>query len=63
MAEAESARQAGALFLDANPDDYRKANGKVPGATLLTSYREYEPARELPADKNQQLIFYCASRT
>jgi hypothetical protein len=61
--EAEAAHQLGAVFLDANTEDFRKSNGKVPGAVLLASYREYDPARVLPADKERQLVFYCTNRT
>jgi hypothetical protein len=61
--DAEAARQSGAVFVDANTEDFRKSNGKVPGAVLLASYREYDPARVLPADKERPLVFYCTSRT
>ena len=61
--EAAAAHGAGAAFVDANDDDYRKSNGKVPGAILLASYREYDPSGVLPADKERQLVFYCSTRT
>jgi rhodanese-related sulfurtransferase len=61
--EAAAARQGDAVFVDANNDDFRKSNGKVPGAILLASYREYSPERVLPGDKERQLVFYCASKT
>jgi hypothetical protein len=61
--EAATAHQTGAVFVDANDDDYRKSNGRVPGAILLASYREYDPSRVLPADKERQLVFYCSTRT
>jgi hypothetical protein len=62
VAEAAAAHQANAVFVDANTDDYRKTNGKVPGAVLLANYQEYDPVRVLPADKERQLVFYCTSR-
>ncbi|GAO03277.1 rhodanese-like domain-containing protein [Anaeromyxobacter sp. PSR-1] len=46
----------GARAFDANgPETYAKAH--LPGATLV-AYRTYE-ARELPADKDAPLVFYC----
>jgi rhodanese-related sulfurtransferase len=47
-------------MVDANNDSFRSKNGVIPGATLLTSL-EYDPSKELPAAKDQQLIFYCAN--
>jgi hypothetical protein len=61
--EAKAALDAKAVFIDANDDEFRKANGKVPGAVLLANYREYEPAQVLPAQKDASLVFYCSSRT
>ena len=61
--EAKAALDAKAVFIDANDDEFRKANGKVPGAVLLANYREYEPTQVLPAEKDAQLVFYCSSRT
>jgi len=49
-------------LLDANEPDFREKNGVIPGAKLLSSFDKYEPARELPADKNAPLVFDCASR-
>jgi rhodanese-related sulfurtransferase len=46
---------------DANTDDVRNRYGVLPGARLLSSYRDYDPARELPADKSRPLVFYCHS--
>ena len=56
------AHAAGATFVDANGEDYRKDNGIVPGAVLLANYRTYEPAQVLPEKKDQHLVFYCSSR-
>jgi rhodanese-related sulfurtransferase len=47
-----------AIF-DANNDETRKANGVIPGATLLTSYKDYDVAKVLPAAKDTTLVFYC----
>ena len=49
------------VVLDANSSDFRAQNGVIPGALLLTNYRTYEPVKELPAAKNQKLVFYCAA--
>ena len=49
-----------ATFVDANGSDTRDKWGVVPGAILLTSASEFA-ATELPADKAQKLVFYCAN--
>lgn len=47
--------------LDANNGDFRKQHGIIPGATLLTHFNKYDPAKELPAAKDSKLVFYCAN--
>ena len=49
-----------AQALDANNDATRSREGVVPGATLLSSYREYDLS-VLPSDKAMKLVFYCAN--
>jgi hypothetical protein len=44
---------------DANPPSVRQSEGIIPGARLLPSADDYDPAKELPADKNAELVFYC----
>ena len=44
---------------DANFPDTRERLGVVDGAHLLSSYDNYKVAKELPADKNAPLVFYC----
>lgn len=46
---------------DANHQEFRDENGVIPGTHLLTSYRTYDPAKELPKDKTTPLVFYCSS--
>jgi hypothetical protein len=46
--------------LDANRPDFREREGVIPGAVLLSSYRGYDVAKELPAKKDAPLVFYCA---
>ena len=46
--------------VDANGQKTRKDVGFIPGAVLLTDYETYA-ASELPADKGQPLVFYCAN--
>lgn len=46
--------------LDANTRPVRVRNGAIPGATLLSHYRDYALG-ELPADKQRALVFYCAN--
>jgi ABC-type glycerol-3-phosphate transport system substrate-binding protein len=62
VAEAVAAHQAGAVFLDANTEDFRKSNGKVPGAVLLASYRDYDVKTALPQSKDTPLVFYCSNK-
>jgi hypothetical protein len=50
------------VLLDANHEEFREKNGIIPGAKLLSSFRSYDVAKELPADKTTPLVFYCASR-
>ena len=47
--------------LDANNADFRKVNGTIPGAVLLTHFQKYDVAKELPAAKDAKLVFYCAN--
>lgn len=46
--------------LDANGAKTRREFGKIPSATLLTSYDEYA-LTELPAEKDKTLVFYCSN--
>jgi rhodanese-related sulfurtransferase len=57
----ELAKAGTAVPVDANTEDFRKDNGVIPGAILLTSSSKYDVA-QLPADKNAKLVFYCTSR-
>lgn len=45
---------------DVNTPEIRK-NGIIPGAHLLSSSNSFDVAKELPADKNSELVFYCAN--
>lgn len=56
-----SAGGANVTICDANNEDTRARYGVIPGAVLLSSYRDYDPAVELPADKGGRLVFYCHS--
>ena len=58
---AWSGEGAGLTICDANSDDTRRRFGVIPGAVLLSSYRDYDAAAELPADKGDRLVFYCHS--
>jgi rhodanese-related sulfurtransferase len=44
---------------DANLADTRQRFGVIDGAHLLSSYDQYNVAKELPADKNARVVFYC----
>jgi rhodanese-related sulfurtransferase len=50
-----------ATLVDANNGEFRTKNGVIPGAVLLTSYNQYDAAKELPKDKARSLVFYCAN--
>jgi len=58
LASLLAAKRAQAI--DANGAPTRSRMGVVPGATLLSSYRQYAMS-ELPADKATKLVFYCAN--
>jgi rhodanese-related sulfurtransferase len=47
--------------VDANGAKTRETWGSIPGAILLTSSSQYDVSKELPADKSQKLVFYCAN--
>src|SRR5579872_3253851 len=44
---------------DANFPETRERFGVIDGSHLLSSYDNYNVAKELPADKNAKLVFYC----
>ena len=50
----------GLVVCDANNAKTRQEFGVIPGAVLLSDYRDYAPD-ELPADHAQTLVFYCHS--
>ncbi len=46
--------------VDANDAETRAKFGVIPGAVLLSG-SDYDAAKELPAQKDTALVFYCAS--
>lgn len=50
-----------AVACDANGAATRQDYGVVPGAVLLSNYKKFDVAAELPPDKNKALIFYCSN--
>ncbi len=60
---ARSASGEALTFCDANNPDTREKYGVVPGAVLLSNYRDYVVEAELPRDRETILIFYCHSET
>jgi rhodanese-related sulfurtransferase len=46
---------------DANSDKVRQEYGVIPGAKLLQSTGDYDPANVLPDDKSTTCVFYCSS--
>ena len=61
LAKLVAAKDPKLAIYDANPDDYRAAEGIIPGAKLLSSFNRYDVAKELPAAKDSKLVFYCAN--
>src|SRR5262245_43372968 len=57
---ADAAKDTRSKFFDANSSEFRARNGTIPGAVLLTSSSGYD-LKELPAQKDTSLVFYCAS--
>jgi rhodanese-related sulfurtransferase len=55
------AGDAPANLCDANTVETREKYGVIPGATLLSHYRDYAVNLELPADRGHKLVFYCHS--
>jgi hypothetical protein len=60
--DSVAAHKSGAVFVDANGEDYRKNNGKVPGAILLANYRQYDAKAVLPQSMETPLVFYCSNK-
>lgn len=54
-------KDAKLAILDANNEKIRKEEGVIPGAKLLSSFKEYDLKTELPAEKDTTLVFYCAN--
>jgi len=50
-----------AQIVDANSSKTRGKFGVIPGAVMLTSVTQFDPAKELPANKDAKLVFYCAN--
>lgn len=48
-------------LFDANDDSFRKKEGVIPGAVLLTSFKDYDVASTLPSDKASAVVFYCGN--
>jgi rhodanese-related sulfurtransferase len=47
------------VVYDANFPETRERFGVIDGSHLLSSYDNFNVAKELPADKNVNLVFYC----
>ena len=59
--EALLAADESVVLCDANTEETREKYGVIPGAILLSTYRDYDVARELPSDPGRKLVFYCHS--
>ena len=60
LAKLMAAPSSKIQIFDANHPATRERFGVIPGAHMLSSYDNYDVAKELPADKNTKLVFYCA---
>ncbi len=49
------------VLCDANTPETREKYGVIPGAMLLSHYRDYKVNLELPTDRGHKLVFYCHS--
>ena len=49
------------VVCDANTEETRSRDGVIPGAVLLSNYRDYDASAELPAEADHTLVFYCHS--
>jgi len=58
---AELQQQKAVTIYDVNTDDFRAAHGKIPGAILLASSKDYDLGL-LPDQKADKIAFYCTSR-
>jgi hypothetical protein len=54
--------RAPVTVLDANDVEFRQKNGVIPGAKLLSSFKDYDLKKELPANHDAPLVFYCSNR-
>lgn len=58
---ADWQKQGAVKVYDVNADDFRAEHGKIPGAVLLASSKDYDLSL-LPAQKEDKIAFYCSSR-
>ena len=58
---AQWVKAGSATVCDANNQGFREKNGTVPGAVLLSNYKDFDTA-VLGQDKARQLVFYCTNR-
>jgi len=58
MIESHDAKLA---VYDVNSPKTRKADGVIPGAKLLSSASKFDVKKEMPAQKDAKLVFYCAN--
>jgi hypothetical protein len=54
--------QGKVYVFDANHDDFRKKEGVIAEAALLSSAHDYDVKQVLPADKSAPLVFYCSNK-
>ena len=61
LASMVADKSANVAIYDCNSNDTRKEDGVIPGAKLLSSSKHYDVSKMLPADKETNLVFYCAN--
>lgn len=60
---ASLARERKVTPVDVNTAKTRAEKGVLPGAVLISSSTQYDPAKELSVAKDQNLVFYCYSES
>ena len=61
LAQLMRERSLNLAIFDVNQAEVRKKDGIIPGAKLLSSSSRFSVAKELPAEKDAKLVFYCAN--
>lgn len=61
LAKLLDAHDSKLAVYDANPPATRVKEGIIPGAKLLSSFKDFDVRKEMPSAKDAKLVFYCAN--